>query len=312
MTCPSGKLGYDAKADAFDVIRRRRKELCSKGRRAPTLKPTAARCARHGTSRAAGTQQHDPQSTLRCATDGRASTACHRSATSAMSKRPVARSSTTPPAPANEPAAYADTGQDGRRQAPRMERLRGAPLVPRRADLAALATLRLDAPRRREVLELRHPAQLRCRVLDWWRKKLGRGASPGEWGLDSLDALLADSDDAGDTEAGRDEHRHGLGRALGAGLPRRSACSSSRSRGGCRAGGGQGCGDAAGRGEAARLAELRDTINAMRESGNGGGMRKSDWPNGTPIRITPEAAGMEAADGLYFWLKLAAVKRATQ
>ena len=40
----------------------------------------------------------------------------------------------------------------------------------------------------------------------------------------------------------------------------------------------------------------------------GGRMRKSNWPNGTPIRITPEAAGIEAADGLYFWLKLAAAQ----
>lgn len=38
----------------------------------------------------------------------------------------------------------------------------------------------------------------------------------------------------------------------------------------------------------------------------GGRMRKQDWPNGTPIRITPEATGIEAADGLYFWLRLAA------
>jgi hypothetical protein len=44
----------------------------------------------------------------------------------------------------------------------------------------------------------------------------------------------------------------------------------------------------------------------------GGRMRKSDWPNGTPIRITPDAAGMEAADGLYFWLKLAAAMKPTQ
>ena len=42
----------------------------------------------------------------------------------------------------------------------------------------------------------------------------------------------------------------------------------------------------------------------------GGRMRKQDWPNGTPIRITPEATGIEAADGLYFWLRLAAVKKA--
>jgi hypothetical protein len=40
----------------------------------------------------------------------------------------------------------------------------------------------------------------------------------------------------------------------------------------------------------------------------GGRLRKSDWPNGTPIRITPEATGIEAADGLYFWLRLVAVR----
>lgn len=53
----------------------------------------------------------------------------------------------------------------------------------------------------------------------------------------------------------------------------------------------------------------RQTKGKVYFQGNGGGrMRKSDWPNGTPIRITPDAAGMEAADGLYFWLKLAAMK----
>jgi hypothetical protein len=57
----------------------------------------------------------------------------------------------------------------------------------------------------------------------------------------------------------------------------------------------------------------RQTKGKVYFQGTGGGrMRKSDWPNGTPIRITPEAAGIEAADGLYFWLKLAAVKKATQ
>jgi hypothetical protein len=45
------------------------------------------------------------------------------------------------------------------------------------------------------------------------------------------------------------------------------------------------------------------------QSIGGGRMRKQDWPNGTPIRITPEATGIEAADGLYFWLRLAAVKK---
>ncbi|MGH9872874.1 MAG: hypothetical protein ACRD9S_10460 [Pyrinomonadaceae bacterium] len=44
------------------------------------------------------------------------------------------------------------------------------------------------------------------------------------------------------------------------------------------------------------------------QSIGGGRMRKQDWPNGTPIRITPEGTGIEAADGLYFWLKLAAAR----
>jgi len=44
----------------------------------------------------------------------------------------------------------------------------------------------------------------------------------------------------------------------------------------------------------------------------GGRMRRSDWPNGTPIKITPEGTGIEAADGLYFWLKLATMKKARQ
>jgi len=53
----------------------------------------------------------------------------------------------------------------------------------------------------------------------------------------------------------------------------------------------------------------RQTKGKVYFQGIGGGrLRKSGWPNGTPIRITPEAAGSEAADGLYFWLKLAAVK----
>ena len=41
------------------------------------------------------------------------------------------------------------------------------------------------------------------------------------------------------------------------------------------------------------------------------GMRRDGWPNGTPIRITPEGTGIEAADGLYFWLKLARRKSRT-
>lgn len=36
----------------------------------------------------------------------------------------------------------------------------------------------------------------------------------------------------------------------------------------------------------------------------GGRMRKSEWPGGTPIKITAEAAGMEAADHVHDWLRL--------
>ena len=45
------------------------------------------------------------------------------------------------------------------------------------------------------------------------------------------------------------------------------------------------------------------------QSIGGGRMRRDGWPNGTPIRITPEGTGIEAADGLYFWLKLAAARK---
>ncbi|MDQ1707992.1 MAG: hypothetical protein QOJ88_1203 [Pyrinomonadaceae bacterium] len=56
----------------------------------------------------------------------------------------------------------------------------------------------------------------------------------------------------------------------------------------------------------------RQTKGKVYFQGIGGGrLRKSDWPNGTPIRITPEGAGIEAADGLYFWLKLAALRKTT-
>lgn len=41
----------------------------------------------------------------------------------------------------------------------------------------------------------------------------------------------------------------------------------------------------------------------------GGRMRKSDWPGGTPIRITPEAAGLEAAEHVHDWLRLEEVRK---
>lgn len=41
----------------------------------------------------------------------------------------------------------------------------------------------------------------------------------------------------------------------------------------------------------------------------GGRMRKSEWPGGTPIKITPEAAGIEAADHVHDWLRLDEMQR---
>lgn len=37
--------------------------------------------------------------------------------------------------------------------------------------------------------------------------------------------------------------------------------------------------------------------------------RKSEWPGGTPIKITAEGAGIEAADHVHDWLRLAEVQR---
>jgi hypothetical protein len=36
----------------------------------------------------------------------------------------------------------------------------------------------------------------------------------------------------------------------------------------------------------------------------GARMRRSEWPSGTPIKITAEAAGIEAADHVHDWLRL--------
>jgi hypothetical protein len=38
-------------------------------------------------------------------------------------------------------------------------------------------------------------------------------------------------------------------------------------------------------------------------------MKKDNWPNGTPIKITTEAVGIEAADQLYDWLMLEALRQ---
>ncbi len=45
------------------------------------------------------------------------------------------------------------------------------------------------------------------------------------------------------------------------------------------------------------------------QSIGGGRIRRSDWPNGTPIKITPEAAGIEAADSLFYWLRIEATEK---
>lgn len=41
----------------------------------------------------------------------------------------------------------------------------------------------------------------------------------------------------------------------------------------------------------------------------GGRMRRSEWPGGTPIRITAEAAGIEAAEHVHDWLRLDEVEK---
>ena len=45
------------------------------------------------------------------------------------------------------------------------------------------------------------------------------------------------------------------------------------------------------------------------QSIGGGRMRRSEWPSGTPIKITAEAAGIEAADHVHDWLRLAEVRK---
>jgi hypothetical protein len=54
----------------------------------------------------------------------------------------------------------------------------------------------------------------------------------------------------------------------------------------------------------------KETKGKVYFQGIGGGrMRRSDWPNGTPIKITAEAAGIEAAEDLYSWIALTAAQR---
>jgi len=55
---------------------------------------------------------------------------------------------------------------------------------------------------------------------------------------------------------------------------------------------------------APRTAKRQTTGKVYFQAIGGGRMRKSDWPGGTPIKITPEAAGIEAGDYVYDWLRL--------
>ena len=45
------------------------------------------------------------------------------------------------------------------------------------------------------------------------------------------------------------------------------------------------------------------------QSVGSGRLRKSNWPNGTPVKMTPEDAGIEAAESLYQWLVFAAAMK---
>lgn len=45
------------------------------------------------------------------------------------------------------------------------------------------------------------------------------------------------------------------------------------------------------------------------QSVGSGRLRKSNWPNGTPVKMTPEDAGIEAAESLHQWLVFAAATK---
>ena len=55
---------------------------------------------------------------------------------------------------------------------------------------------------------------------------------------------------------------------------------------------------------APRTGKKQTTGKVYFQAIGGGRMRKSDWPGGTPIKITPEAAGIEAAEYVHDWLRL--------
>ena len=60
---------------------------------------------------------------------------------------------------------------------------------------------------------------------------------------------------------------------------------------------------------APRTGKKQTTGKVYFQAIGGGRMRKSDWPGGTPIKITPEAAGTEAADYVHDWLRLDEVRK---
>ena len=60
---------------------------------------------------------------------------------------------------------------------------------------------------------------------------------------------------------------------------------------------------------APRTGKKQTTGKVYFQAIGGGRMRKSDWPGGTPIKITPEAAGVEAADYVHDWLRLDEVRK---
>lgn len=55
---------------------------------------------------------------------------------------------------------------------------------------------------------------------------------------------------------------------------------------------------------APRTGELKTKGKVYYQAISGAGARKANWPKGPPIKITAEAAGIEAADRLHDWLTI--------
>lgn len=54
-----------------------------------------------------------------------------------------------------------------------------------------------------------------------------------------------------------------------------------------------------------KTAQVKYKGKVYYQAANGSRKRSGDWPSGTPIRITPEATGIEAAEGVLAGIKLA-------